>query len=492
MLQAGCIERTGEEIRPAVKHPEVGPGTPRAVRDLDGDRRLRDRAARRVATTGGRRRSRAIRPPGEPRRDAPRSTRRRSSTSTTRIVCARRSTAACPRRGTASATRLERGIRRRAAGSSCRPMARPRSPRSSRECASATRACASSTTPRSIAARRIEAAQLAFGAPLELAARARPRGRRRVARRRPAGGDADVGPLGARLRDPPARGRARRTAGPAVRRRADDDADRQHRGSPAARAARATSRRWRSRSPTRSIDEASRRSRSRPRCASRRARRVGDPRWVDARRRRAGRVRRAGACSSPAIASPPAVHALVASDLARARQRRLDDDVHRRRRCRRRSARRRSRTSQRRSRANQVGGVHRDRLRSGRTTRRPSSASPSAARRVPLTAHASLYAGATSAACRWQLPLSHYLESWGDARAWDGTAVADPAADPAAARHALAPPAPRDARRRAASPTIATLVRARWSAELPDEAAWHARCSARASIAGIAPRRAHA
>ncbi len=41
--------------------------------------------------------------------------------------------------------------------------------------------------------------------------------------------------------------------------------------------------------------------------------------------------------------------------------------------------------------------------------------------RVPLGAHAAMYEGTTSAALPWLLPLSHYLENWGDARAWDGT-----------------------------------------------------------------------
>jgi molybdopterin-containing oxidoreductase family iron-sulfur binding subunit len=42
-------------------------------------------------------------------------------------------------------------------------------------------------------------------------------------------------------------------------------------------------------------------------------------------------------------------------------------------------------------------------------------------RQVPLAVHAASYAGATSVAAQWLLPVSHYLEHWGDARAWDGT-----------------------------------------------------------------------
>mgnify|MGYP000225399020 CR=1 FL=1 len=41
--------------------------------------------------------------------------------------------------------------------------------------------------------------------------------------------------------------------------------------------------------------------------------------------------------------------------------------------------------------------------------------------RVPTSLHLSLYNNETSRACRWHLPRAHYLEAWGDARAWDGT-----------------------------------------------------------------------
>ncbi len=42
-------------------------------------------------------------------------------------------------------------------------------------------------------------------------------------------------------------------------------------------------------------------------------------------------------------------------------------------------------------------------------------------RRVPMALHHTLYANETSAACAWVLPAAHDLESWGDARADDGT-----------------------------------------------------------------------
>ena len=41
--------------------------------------------------------------------------------------------------------------------------------------------------------------------------------------------------------------------------------------------------------------------------------------------------------------------------------------------------------------------------------------------RVPMKLHAGLYADETASVCDWHLPLAHPLESWGDARAADGT-----------------------------------------------------------------------
>ncbi|HEY8514012.1 MAG TPA: TAT-variant-translocated molybdopterin oxidoreductase [Candidatus Binatia bacterium] len=42
--------------------------------------------------------------------------------------------------------------------------------------------------------------------------------------------------------------------------------------------------------------------------------------------------------------------------------------------------------------------------------------------KVPMRVHLSLYDDETSALCQWHLPESHYLESWSDGRAFDGTA----------------------------------------------------------------------
>jgi MoCo/4Fe-4S cofactor protein with predicted Tat translocation signal len=43
--------------------------------------------------------------------------------------------------------------------------------------------------------------------------------------------------------------------------------------------------------------------------------------------------------------------------------------------------------------------------------------------KVKLRAHLSLYNDETSELCHWHLPAAHYLESWGDARSYDGTAT---------------------------------------------------------------------
>jgi molybdopterin-containing oxidoreductase family iron-sulfur binding subunit len=41
--------------------------------------------------------------------------------------------------------------------------------------------------------------------------------------------------------------------------------------------------------------------------------------------------------------------------------------------------------------------------------------------RVPLRIHQSMYLDETAERCHWHIPETHYLESWGDVRAWDGT-----------------------------------------------------------------------
>ena len=44
-----------------------------------------------------------------------------------------------------------------------------------------------------------------------------------------------------------------------------------------------------------------------------------------------------------------------------------------------------------------------------------------ALKRVKLRAHLGLYSNETAAWCHWHIPEAHYLESWSDARAYDGT-----------------------------------------------------------------------
>jgi anaerobic selenocysteine-containing dehydrogenase len=51
--------------------------------------------------------------------------------------------------------------------------------------------------------------------------------------------------------------------------------------------------------------------------------------------------------------------------------------------------------------------------------------------KVPLRFHLSLYQDETSRLCQWHLPEAHYLESWSDARAFDGTAsIVQPLIEP--------------------------------------------------------------
>ncbi|MGH7622703.1 MAG: TAT-variant-translocated molybdopterin oxidoreductase, partial [Gemmatimonadaceae bacterium] len=52
-------------------------------------------------------------------------------------------------------------------------------------------------------------------------------------------------------------------------------------------------------------------------------------------------------------------------------------------------------------------------------------------RRVPNSGYVGLYENETARDARWFVPMSHYLESWGDARAYDGTlSVVQPLVNP--------------------------------------------------------------
>jgi molybdopterin-containing oxidoreductase family iron-sulfur binding subunit len=51
--------------------------------------------------------------------------------------------------------------------------------------------------------------------------------------------------------------------------------------------------------------------------------------------------------------------------------------------------------------------------------------------RVPLRVHVGLYQDETARYCHWHLPEAHYLEAWGDARTYDGTAsICQPLIEP--------------------------------------------------------------
>jgi MoCo/4Fe-4S cofactor protein with predicted Tat translocation signal len=57
--------------------------------------------------------------------------------------------------------------------------------------------------------------------------------------------------------------------------------------------------------------------------------------------------------------------------------------------------------------------------------------------RVPNTVYLGTYRNETARACRWFVPGQHYLESWGDGRAWDGTAsLVQPLIEPLYSGHA--------------------------------------------------------
>ncbi len=59
--------------------------------------------------------------------------------------------------------------------------------------------------------------------------------------------------------------------------------------------------------------------------------------------------------------------------------------------------------------------------------------------RARESAYLGLYRNETARACRWFLPAQHYLESWGDGRAWDGTAsLVQPLLEPLYGGHAVA------------------------------------------------------
>ncbi|MEZ4307603.1 MAG: 4Fe-4S dicluster domain-containing protein [Polyangiaceae bacterium] len=99
---------------------------------------------------------------------------------------------------------------------------------------------------------------------------------------------------------------------------------------------------------------------------------------------------------------------------------------------------------------------------------------PSAMASVPVRAHLSLYPDETSGLCHYQLPEAHFLESWGDARAFDGTvSLLQPLIEPLySGLTALEVVA---SLRGAPAPALARL-RAHWQRRLPPsdfDAAWN-------------------
>jgi molybdopterin-containing oxidoreductase family iron-sulfur binding subunit len=91
---------------------------------------------------------------------------------------------------------------------------------------------------------------------------------------------------------------------------------------------------------------------------------------------------------------------------------------------------------------------------------------PDAIRRAPFSLHCTIQDNYTSALCQWRAALTHPLESWGDARAPDGTAsivqpLIHPLHDGRAAAEVLAMLAGAEA------PSAYTLVRQTWSPRAP-------------------------
>jgi molybdopterin-containing oxidoreductase family iron-sulfur binding subunit len=105
----------------------------------------------------------------------------------------------------------------------------------------------------------------------------------------------------------------------------------------------------------------------------------------------------------------------------------------------------------------------------------------SALQRVPHLLHAGLYHDETGALAEWHLPMSHALECWSDARAFDGTAsigqpLIAPLYDSKSAIEVLSillDDELTDGR---------ALVRRQWSSQLQNDAAWNA-----ALQAGVIP-----
>jgi MoCo/4Fe-4S cofactor protein with predicted Tat translocation signal len=120
-----------------------------------------------------------------------------------------------------------------------------------------------------------------------------------------------------------------------------------------------------------------------------------------------------------------------------------------------------------------------------------------ALKRVPHLLHLGLYSDETGDLAEWHLPMAHELETWGDARAFDGTAsIAQPLIAPLyGGKSAI------ELMSLLLSGDFAdgrALVRAQWSSQLQDDNAWNAALQAGvisntaitdASISSSSPRR---
>ncbi|MGE0547143.1 MAG: 4Fe-4S dicluster domain-containing protein [Kofleriaceae bacterium] len=93
-----------------------------------------------------------------------------------------------------------------------------------------------------------------------------------------------------------------------------------------------------------------------------------------------------------------------------------------------------------------------------------------ALRYVPLTAHATMHADETTGVCSFAIPLSHYLEGWGDARAWDGSgSPIQPVIQPL---HATRSTLELVAMLAGIDQTDRELVRTQWQPRLASDASW--------------------
>ena len=108
----------------------------------------------------------------------------------------------------------------------------------------------------------------------------------------------------------------------------------------------------------------------------------------------------------------------------------------------------------------------------------PAYASPSglqleaAMRAVPTSACLTLHENETAEACHWRLPAAHYLEAWGDGRAYDGTvSFTQPLIAPLWAGRTVPQLLAMIA---GVTPDARALLRDRWRDALPDDEAWNA------------------